>query len=403
MNARRLIMLAAAALVVAGAAVWVTLRGGPERASASQGSVLASLGDTLDAVNEVRLQRGDGTVTTLQRRQGGWYVAQRNYPADPGKLRSLLIGLSTLHAIEQKTSDPARYPALNVEDAAGAQSHSIRVDVVAGGRTWSLLLGKPAEPSGGYVRVAGAGAALLAQPRIEADPQPAHWIKSDLLELEANRVQQVVMRPAGAPSYSLTRDRRDAADLTLHGAPVGRKPAGPAVVDAVAGALARLSANDVRARTAGSLENPSHATFRTFEGLQLDVDGTREGGASWIRIDASVDPDTARRFAVAQAGSGNGGAEAMGAKADEAAKSSDAKSVEAPSGSTSAKPAVSDSKSADSKSADPAAEAAAINARVQGYDFQIPVYQYDAIYRQLHDLLAPKTEGAVTARSKERK
>lgn len=402
MNTRRLIMLAAAALVVAGAAVWVTLRGGPERASASQAAVLASLGDTLDSVNEVRLQRGDGTATTLQRRQGGWYVVQRNYPADPGKLRSLLIGLSTLHAIEQKTSDPARYPALNVEDAAGAQSHSIRVDVVAGARTWSLLLGKPAEPSGGYVRVAGTGTALLAQPRIDVDPQPAHWIKSDLLDLEANRVQQVVMRPAGAPSYSLTRDRRDATDLKLHGVPVGRQPAGPAVVDAVAGALARLSANDVRART-GALENPSHATFRTFEGLQLDVDGTRESGASWIRIDASVDPDTARRFAVAQVGSGTGSAETKGANADEAAKSSDAKSAEAPSGSASAKPAASDPKSADSRSVDPAAEAAAINARLQGYDFQIPVYQYDAIYRQLHDLLAPKTEGAVTARSKERK
>jgi uncharacterized protein DUF4340 len=383
MNARRLIALAAAALVVVAAAVWVSLRGGPEQASRGQAAVLASLADTIDAVNEVRLTGSDGNATTLQRRDNGWYVAQRNYPADSNKLRALLIGLSTLHAIEEKTSDPARYTVLNVEDPAGPQSHSERVDVVAGARSWSLLLGKAAEPNGSYVRVAGAPAALLAQPHIDADPRPNHWIKSDLLELPAERVQRVAVRTAGSPSYSLDRDRRGAPDLTLHGVPPGRKAASPALVDAVAGALARLSADDVKPRAPGPLENASHATLRTFEGLQIDVDGYREGGASWVRIDASVDPDTARRFVAAQAEVGNGGSGAKSAEGkSEAAGSSDAKSATV---------------------ADPAAEAAAINARVQGYDFQVPAYQYDALYRKLHDLLAPQAESPKSSRSKEPK
>lgn len=384
MNAHRLIALAAAALVVVAAAVWVSLRGGPEQASRSQAAVLASLADTIDAVNEVRLTGGDGSATTLQRRDNGWYVAQRNYPADANKLRALLIGLSTLHAIEEKTSDPARYAVLNVEDPIGPQAHSERIDVVAGARTWSLLLGKAAEPNGSYVRVAGAPAALLAQPRIDADPRPAHWIKSGLLELPAERVQRVAVRTAGSPSYSLERDRRGAPDLTLHGVPPGRKAASPAVVDAVAGALARLSADDVKPRAPGPLENASHATFRTFEGLQVDMEGYREDGASWVRIDASVDPDTARRFAAAaQAEAGNGGS---------GAKSAEGKSGSAGSG---------DAKSA--TVADPAAEAAAINARVQGYDFQVPAYQYDALYRKLHDLLAPQAEASKSSPSKEQR
>ena len=272
---------------------------------------------------------------------------------------------------------------LNVEDPAGPQSHAERIDVVAGARTWSLLLGKAAEPNGSYVRVAGAPAALLAQPRIDADPRPTHWIKSDLLELPAERVQRVAVRTAGSPSYSLERDRRGTPDLTLHGVPPGRKAASPAVVDAVAGALARLNADDVKARAPGPLENASHATFRTFEGLQIDMDGYREGGASWVRIDASVDPDTARRFAAAQAEAVNGAS---------AAKSAEGKSESAGSP---------DPKSA--TVADPAAEAAAINTRVQGYDFQVPAYQYDALYRKLHDLLAPQAEGSKSSRSKEPK
>ncbi len=139
MNLRRLIAMVVAALLVAGAAVWVSVRSRPERAAPGDRPVLASLAQSIDATSEVRVSRGDGTATTLQRRDGGWFVAQRNYPADPGKLRSLLIGLSGLHTIEQKTSDPARYAALNVEDAAGVQARSVRIDVVAGAQTWSLL------------------------------------------------------------------------------------------------------------------------------------------------------------------------------------------------------------------------------------------------------------------------
>ena len=89
------------------------------------------------------------------------------------------------------------------------------------------------------------------------------------------------------------------------------------------------------------------ASYRTFEGLQLDLDGYREGTAAWIRVHASVDPDTAKRFA---------------------------------------------SKGPEVKAPDPATEAAAINARAQAFDFQIPVYQYDQIYRPLQDLLAPPAQ-----------
>jgi len=351
MNTRRLIGLALAALLVAAAAVWVSSRNGPERPAAAQAPVLASLGDAIDAVNEVRLTRGDASQTTLQRRANGWFVAQRNYRADPRKLRALLIGLSSLRAIEQKTSDPARYPMLEVEDAAGAQARSVRIDVVAGARTWSLLLGKAAEPDGCFVRVAGAPAALLARPRIDADPQPTHWIDPELLDVAAGRVQQVAVRPAEGAPYSLVRERRDGADLTLRGIPPGRKPAAAAVLDAVAGALARLSAQDVRPSTAGELRHASRASFRTFEGLRVDLQGDREGSEAWIRISANVDP-----------------------KPSPSAKEG------------SAKPAP-----------DVAAEAAAINERVRDFDFQVPVYQYDQIYRQLRDLLAPPADSKITA------
>jgi hypothetical protein len=364
-------MLVGAAVLVAGAAVWVSGRSRSER-PAGDPSVLPALADSLDSVSEVRLSRGDGAATTLQRSDNGWIVAQRKYPADPGKLRTLLLQLSTLRIVEQKTGDPSHYAVLNVEDPAGAQSHSVKIDVVAGPRTWSLLLGKPGEPSGSYVRVPGAGPALLAQPRVEADPTASRWIDASLIDVAAARIEQVTVKPATGPSYSVAREARGAADLTLHGAPAGRKPAGTAVVNAVAGALARLNADDVKERPAVAPEHPSLASFRTFDGLQLDVDGYREGSSTWIRINARVDRAAAKRFAQPQA-------VAAEAKVAEA-KGADTKGSEKP--------------------ADPAAEAAALNARLQGFDFLIPAYRYDELYRQLKDLLAAPAGGTIGASGK---
>jgi Domain of unknown function (DUF4340) len=383
MSARRLLVLAAAALIVAGLAVWVSVASRPERpAPGGRPVVLQALAESLDSVNEVRLARGDGAATTLQRRDNGWFVAQRNYPADPNKLRSLLISLSGLRTIEQKTSDPARYATLNVEDATGAQSHSVRIDVVAGQRTWSLLLGKPAEPNGSFVRIPGAAAALSVEPRIEADPQPARWIMPGLLDVAADRIEHVSVRPAGDASYWLDRTARGAADLTLHGVPPGRKPAGPGVVDSVAGVLARLNVEDVKERAPGAPAHPSQASYLTFEGLQLDLDGYRDGPNAWIRVHASVDPATAKRFASTRT-------EVASAKGPDHGKGSDQGKAAEQSKAPEQPKAPDQAKAPEVKTPDATAEAAAINERAQPFDFQIPVYQYDQIFRPLKDLLAP--------------
>jgi hypothetical protein len=406
MSARRLLTLVAAAVVVALLAVWVSERSRPERpAPGGRPVVLEALAESLDSVNQVRLARGDGIATTLQRRDNGWFVAQRNYPADPGKLRSLLISLAGLHTIEQKTSDPARYATLNVEDATGAQSHSMRIDVVAGTRTWSLLVGKPAEPNGSFVRIAGAAAALSVEPRIDADPQPARWIQPGLVDVADDRIERVSVRPAGSPAYRLTRDKHGAPDLTLNDVPPGRKPASAGMADATARVLARLNVEDVKERSANPLQHPSQASYRTFEGLQLDLDGYREGTNAWIRVHASVDTDTAKRFASTQAAAANG--PDQGKAADQAKAADRTKAMDQNKAADQSK-AVDQSKGGDRakllevKAPDPATEAAAINARTQAFDFQIPVYQYDQIFRPLQDLLAPAAQPA-TAGPKERK
>ena len=338
MNARRVQVLALSALVVAGAAVWVSIRNAPQPAPAG-GAALPGLADALDSVSEVRLARGDGVRATLSRRgEGGarWTVAERDYPVDAGKLRSLLLDLSALRTIEEKTSEPARYPLLDVQDATDAKSPSVRVDVAAGTRAWTVVLGKQAEPGASYARVPPAPAALLVRPGITADPAPAHWIAAELIDIGADRVREVGVRPAGSPAYTLAREHASGgsgAELALRAVPPGRKPAAGAVLNSATANLARLTAEDVQASPDKLPEHASHASFRTFDALVLDLDGYQDGARAWLRIKASA---------------ANGGTEP--------------------------------------------AEAAAINARLGGHDFEVASYKYDAIFKPLEALLQARAK-----------
>ncbi len=82
--------------------------------------MLKALKAQLNEVTEVRVSRGDGSKTTLKKQPSGWIVAERDYAADSGKVRKLLIDLSSLETVEIKTSDPAKYSQLGVEDANDA-------------------------------------------------------------------------------------------------------------------------------------------------------------------------------------------------------------------------------------------------------------------------------------------
>ena len=146
------------------------------------------------------------------------------------------------------------------------------------------------------------------------------------------------------------------ADLALHGVPAGRKPDSAATINAVAATLSRLSADDVEAQPLVPPEHPSQASFRTFEGLQIDLQGYKDGTRTWVRIGASFDPATARRFAASNA------------------------------------PA--------SAAPDADAQATTLNARLHGFEFELPGYKYDAIFRPLEELLAPRTGGALKAEPK---
>ncbi|HTB87005.1 MAG TPA: hypothetical protein VK743_03605, partial [Steroidobacteraceae bacterium] len=127
MSRQRFIALIVAALVAISTALYFSAQRNVSR-EVSGLPLLPSLAGELNTVSSLSVLKGSPTpVVTVHKQGEQWTVAERaNYPADVPKLRKLLLALSDAKIREEKTSDPANYSIIGVEDptkpgATGAQ------------------------------------------------------------------------------------------------------------------------------------------------------------------------------------------------------------------------------------------------------------------------------------------
>jgi hypothetical protein len=130
MTPRRLVGLFIAALVIIAVAFWVSSRGHRSDLAVAGQPVLDGLKASVNDVTELHISKGDGTRVTLKKLPDAWQVAEREYTADSGKVRKLLLDLAALQVVEEKTSDPASYERIGVEDVKGAKAAGTLIEVV---------------------------------------------------------------------------------------------------------------------------------------------------------------------------------------------------------------------------------------------------------------------------------
>lgn len=330
MSARRVGILFAIGIAIIALAVWVSSRGQSDQDSIAGTSVLPGLEGSLNDVTQVRITKAGNARTTLERRSSDWVVAERGYPADSGKLRKLLLDLGSLKAIERKTRLARNYRVLGVQDVTSPAATGARIDIDSGGKTWSLIVGNSVDGNDCYVRLLASPQSLLASPLVQVDADPKLWLDPTILDIGQNRVSAILEQPAKGPAFSVSRAKMTQADFTVRGIPRGRELSGADAADSMGSALSNLTLTDVRrAAAAAAGTELSHAVFRTFDGLEIDVSGHQEANHDYIELSAK----------------------------------------------------------ASGKAAD--AEAQQIEARAQGWEYEIPDYRYGEIFQSLDGLLKP--------------
>jgi Domain of unknown function (DUF4340) len=328
MSSRRVGLLLISSIIVVILAAWLssnrsttkpTLAGQPVIPGFDKGSV--------NSVTEIRLSKGDGTKTTLKKGSTDWSVGERDYPADSGKVRKLLLDLAALNVIEEKTSVAENYPTLGVEDTTSDKATGTRVDTVTPAKTYSLIIGKPSGGKSGYVRVASTAPSLLAAPLITVDADPRRWLDHNLIDIGQERIKEFTVKPAEGPGYTASRPNKDTSDFAVSDIPKSRKLSSPAAADPIAGSLGSVSLDDVQKIPATATAGGPHTVFTTFEGLKVDVAGHKEGNKAMVSFTVTAsDPATQM-------------------------------------------------------------QAKSLAARLNGWEFEIPAYKYDGIFRPLEELL----------------
>jgi hypothetical protein len=367
MSRRRFIVLIIAALVAISGALYLSTERNLTRDTHGL-PLLPSLAGELNTVTELTVRKGSATPAVTIHRQGEqWTVAERaNYPADVSKLRKLLLALSDVKIREEKTSNPASYSVIGVEDPALPNAAGVQIDVVARDGKHAVIVGKPVG-EGSFVRRAGENSSYIVEPAISVEAQPRFWIDTRLLDLPADKIQSIDAKLAGEPGYSLHRVSAPApaaaaaaaapapatataaataaaataeagsakntgaaaaagSTFTLTGMPSGRKAADSELLAPSPTSFGGLTADDVGASGDLDFSKASIVTLTLSDGSIVTFTGTAIGDKHWIQV----------------------------------AQPSDA----------------------------------ALTARTAGRAYEIPAYRYEAIFKPLEQLLVPKSAPA---------
>jgi hypothetical protein len=249
-----------------------------------------ALGAELDSVTELSIIKGAAApAVTLHKTGGQWTVLQRaDYPADVAKLRRLLLTLGDAKVVEEKTSDPANYPIIGVGDPTKPGATGAEVSVVAQDGKHSLIVGKPVG-EGTFVRRAGENKSYTAEPALSVEAEPSAWIETKLLDIPSSSIQQVEVKPANGPGYTLHRLKPKEDDFALDKVPAGRKALDAKGLAPSPSTLSDLRADDVAAAKDIDFGQPSQAVFTLEDGNIVTLTGAVAGDKRWIEVHSSKD------------------------------------------------------------------------------------------------------------------
>jgi hypothetical protein len=296
MNQTRLVALViAAVLAVAGGWYFGTATQPPERVAIDTGRLMfPDLTAKLKDAHRIEIT-SKGKITVIELRDGVWGLTDRGgYRVQEAKLRGMLTALTELRLLEARTSDPAQFARLGVEDPSTNKEGTadlLRVLDGDGKPIVSLIVGHRRMRTQGnvpeqvYVRLPGDNQTWLADGALQADTDPQSWLDRDVINVSHTLITKVAATKNGA-TIELTRDG-DKLKVTQ---PAEYPKLEDYKIDDVQRALESLTFQDVKPAGEPIGDKIGDAVFTTSDGLDITVTVYHVDKDSWTRITVAA-PD----------------------------------------------------------------------------------------------------------------
>jgi len=386
MNPRRLLILGIAAVVALAVAVLLANRTN-ESTPATDALLYPDLKAQADSVTAIRIfKAGDARAIEVKRNGAEWTLSERNgYPIAAAKARNLVRALSNAKVLEEKTSDASKYSSLSVEDVSDAGAKGVRIELEGPATPVNLIVGKDA-PGGksSYVRRVGEPKSWLVSEQLSASPEPRDWLDKDIMNVSADRIQSAEISIEGQKPYTASKSSRADAAFKVEPLPKGKQLSSANAADDVATGLLSLSLDDVQPKAdIASGKTNAQATYKTFDGLVVELAGFKKDDKHYVTIKTSYDAALADKFKVKTADDAKAADNTKPNAADGAAKAADDANAKAADASKGEGPAP----AATPPAPDVAAEAEKTNAKVGNWAYEISSYKYDSIFRPLDGML----------------
>jgi hypothetical protein len=286
------------AATVVGAVAAVSLQPQPTSIPTNRALVFPDVEPNLNRISAVSIVTSSRKIT-IKRSEKAWIIPELDdYPVPFEKVKTALVDLSKLRFLEAKTSDPARYGRLEVEDLATKDAKSTHVEVRdTGGKVLAAgIIGKRnasvfgADRGGTYVRKDGDSRVWLAEGIIRLGTKPVDWVARGIVDLDSEDVKSVEIREPDGKEFFIRREKKATEDFKLGTIPKGKAQRGQWETNQMPKALEKLIFDDIKlARDLKFPGGPYVTEFTTFDGFKIRSEAAKLGKEYWVRFSVSAD------------------------------------------------------------------------------------------------------------------
>ena len=257
--------------------------------------LLPELAAVVNDIDWLQVSDGDGTIATLERRDGQWIVAEASaYRADWPTLQRLLSDLAAAEVVEAKTANPAYYDRLGVEDPAAGSTGVVLAFRDSVGLP-SVIVGKRAQGRGGqYLRRTDSEQSVLIDRELEVPRERVDWLDRRVVDVSRDEVVEVDIKHADGETVVARKVSADDENFILEGVAEGFEPRSAWTVNSLSNALESLDLEAVMPAEAIDWDGATLYRVITADGLDLAARVVarqgEEGGDEeyWLALEAGL-------------------------------------------------------------------------------------------------------------------